>query len=61
MSDSIEIETRAGNYFIDKLSDGTYRIRLEDEDKHGECSADDVINWLSNALFNAEYLLMKDK
>lgn len=52
------IDTRNGTYEIRELSDGTYRILLNDEDKHGVCSANDVIAFLSNALHNAEFKLM---
>lgn len=56
-----EIETRGGDYEIVQFPDGTYRIRCDGVDKHGICSANDVISWLSNALHNAEYLLTKVK
>lgn len=52
-----EIETRAGTYKIVEKN-GAYWISLNGVDKHGVCSANDVISWLSNALHNAEYVLI---
>jgi len=54
-----DFETRAGDYEIVEFPDGTYRIRCDRVDKHGICTANDVIAWLSNALHNAEFLLNK--
>lgn len=54
-----EIETRGGDYEVVQLPDGTYRIRCDGIDKHGVCDANAVIAWLSNALHNAEYMLIK--
>lgn len=54
-----EIETRGGDYEIIQLDDETYRIRCNGVDKHGICTANDVIAWLSNALHNSEFLLLK--
>lgn len=54
-----QIETRGGDYEVVLMPDGTYRIQLYGADKHGVCTAEDVIAWLSNALHNAEYLLIR--
>jgi hypothetical protein len=52
-------ETREGDCDIYKCDDGSFRICVDGVDRHGVCQAETVIAWLSNALHNAEYMLIK--